>query len=229
MGERIKSGIRGLDELIDGGLLRKATVTLSGPSGSGKSTFGMQFLVNGAELYREPGIYIAIEETKESMYKHMKSYRWDLKKLERNNQLLFLDYPPREVEQFLFQKGVIEEFTETIGAERVVLDSVMPIALLFKTEEERKSGFLRLLDAIKRWKTTTILITEDTPTTTQDILPRTMYGIETLTDAWIHLYYLYTKKGERKRAMEIVKMKGTKHTMGLIDVEMDEEGFKVIS
>jgi circadian clock protein KaiC len=124
--EFIKSGIPGLDKLTGGGILQGSVITLSGPTGCGKSTFAMQYLVEGITKYKEPGVYIAIEETKDAMYFHMSGYSWDLEKLEKSRQFVFLDYPVHEVDQFMNQYSAIQEIINTIGAKRVVIDSKCP-------------------------------------------------------------------------------------------------------
>ena len=224
--EFVKSGIPGLDEILGEGLRRGTIATLSGSTGSGKSTFGMQFLVNGALKYKEAGLYICIEESKGSMYANMSGYSWDLDKLEKNKQFVFLDYPIFEVDQFLDQNGAIMEIINTMDIKRVVIDSVMPIALHFPAEDERKKGFLKLIDNIRKWGTTTMILSEDTPATTQDILPDTKYGVETFTDGWIHIYYLYSpKEKERTRAVEVLKYKGVAHSSKIYPAEITNEGF----
>jgi KaiC/GvpD/RAD55 family RecA-like ATPase len=227
--EFIRSGIPGLDEILGGGMLKNTIYTLSGPTGSGKSTFGMQFLVSGATQEKQPGLYISIEETKESTYFHMSGYKWDLDKLERNKQLVFLDYPIYEVDQFLAQNSAIAEIINTLGIERVVIDSIMPVALLFNGEDERKRGFLKLIDNIRKWKTTTLILSEDVPATTQDVLPDTRYGIESFTDGWLHLYFLYERARERKRAIEVLKAKGVSHSTKIYPIDLNEAGFTVQS
>jgi len=227
--EFIKSGIPGLDEIIGGGFLKNSIYTLSGPTGSGKSTFGMQFLAEGAIKEKQPGLYICIEETKESTYFHMSGYNWDLEKLERNKSLVFLDYPVYEVDQFLAQNSAIAEIINTFGIERVVIDSIMPVALLFKDTDDRKRGFLKLMDNIRKWKTTTLVLSEDNPATTQDVLPDTNYGIESFTDGWLHLYFLYERGKERRRAIEVLKVKGVSHSTKIYPVDMSETGFTVHS
>ena len=225
----IKSGIIGLDEPLNGGLLKGSIITVSGPSGSGKSTFGMNFLIHGAKA-KEPGLYISIEESKESMYFHMSGYSWDLEKLEKNKQLIFLDYPIYEVDQFLTHDNAIQGIISTIGIKRVVLDSIMPIALHFNNDDERKKGFLKLIDNIRKWGTTTMIISEDTPATTQDVLPDTRYGMETFSDGWIHLYYLFSpKERQRTRAIEVLKMKGVAHSSKIYAADITNDGFVVYS
>jgi circadian clock protein KaiC len=223
----IKTGIAGLDEMLGGGLTRGGMTALSGPTGCGKSTLAMQFLVNGAEKYSEPGIYIALEENKPTVYAGMSGYKWNLQKLESDKTLLFLDYPIEEADQFLQTNNSIEELISTMDIERAVVDSVMPIALLFQNDDERKRGFLKLMANLRKWGTTTIIVSEDTPATTQDVLPRTKYGLESLCDSWMHMYYLYGNHGERQRAIEVLKMKGSAHLHTIVPVTIGDYGINV--
>jgi len=228
--EFVKSGIPGLDKISGGGLLQGSIITLSGPTGCGKSTFAMQFLVEGTLKYKEPGLYISIEESKDAMYFHMSGYTWNLEKLEKDRQLVFLDYPVYEVDQFMNQYSAIAEIINSSGAKRVVIDSIMPLALYFPSEDERKKGFLKLIDNIRKWGVTTLIVSEDTPATTQDVLPDTKYGIETFTDGWIHIYYMFSPKTqERTRAVEVLKMKGIAHSTKIYPAKIDKTGFTIMA
>ncbi len=227
--EFIKSGIPGLDKITGGGLLEGSVVTLSGPTGSGKSTFAMQFLVEGALKFKEAGVYIAIEESKDSMYFHMSGYAWDLDKMEKARQLVFLDYPVYEVDQFMNQYSAILEIINSVGARRVVIDSIMPIALFFPNDEERKKGFLKFIDNIRKWNTTTLIVSEDTTSAAGEALPETKYGIETFTDAWIHIYNIFSDKTkERTREIEVLKMKGAAHSTKRYPAKIDANGFTIL-
>ncbi len=227
--EFVKSGIPGLDKVCGGGFLEGSVITLSGPTGSGKSTFAMQFLVEGALKYKEPGVYISIEESKDAMYFHMSGYYWDLEKMEKARQLVFLDYPVYEVDQFMNQYSAIQEIINSVGARRVVIDSIMPIALFFPNDEERKKGFLKFIDNIRKWGTTTLIVSEDTSSVAGEALPETKYGIETFTDAWIHVYSVYSDKSkERSREIEVLKMKGVAHSTRRYPAKIDETGFSVL-
>lgn len=226
--EIVGSGIPGFDKLLGGGFLHGSVITLSGPTGCGKSTFAMQFLVEGILKYDEPGIYIAIEESRDSMRFHMSGYSWDLDGLEKTKNLVFLDYPVYEVDQFLDQYSAIQEIINSTGARRVVVDSIMPVALYFKDPDERKKGFLRLVDNIRKWDTTTLIVSEDTSSTIQGNLPETKYGIETFTDGWIHICSVYSPKTkERTKAIEILKMKGINHSRKMHTASITNDGFKI--
>ncbi|MEM2908594.1 MAG: ATPase domain-containing protein [Candidatus Bilamarchaeaceae archaeon] len=226
----IKSGIPGLDKVLNGGFLENSIITIGGPTGVGKSTFGMQFLYIGAYQFDEPGMYISIEESRDSMLFNMSGYAWDIEGIEKKQKLIFLDYPVYEVDQFIQQSGGIKEIINKSGVKRVVIDSIMPIALYFKGEEERKNGFLKFIDNIRKWETTTLIISEDTTVSSLDALPNTTYGIESFTDGWINLsYYFDQKKNERLRFIEVIKMKGAPHSMKRYYFEIGKEGVKVLT
>lgn len=226
--ELVKSGIPGFDKISGGGFLKGSVMTVSGPTGSGKSTFGMQFLYNGASKYGDPGLYISIEQSRKSTLFHMSGYNWDIAGLEKEQKFLFLDYPVYEVEQFLHQYGAIQEIISTTGVKRVVIDSIMPVALYFGKDNERKEGFLKLIDNIRRWGTTTLILSEGTKGEGYGSIPHTKYGIENFTDGWVNLYYIQSgKKKERTRYLEILKMKGSQHSAKMHPLKHDKTGFKI--
>ena len=226
MKELCKSGIVGLDKMLRGGLPQGSITTISGPTGSGKSTLALQFLVNGARKYDEPGLYIAIEESHELIYRHMDYKGWDLEDLERTKQLLFLDYPAHEVDQFRSQNNAIGELVETMGIKRIVIDSIMPIALLFSDDDERKRGFLEIISNMRKWGATCMFIAEESPSSGAN-LPRTNYAIESLSDGWIHMDYRIGRTEERKRGIEVLKMKGANPVMKRFPLDITSNGVSV--
>jgi circadian clock protein KaiC len=88
------SGITGFDEITGGGLPRaRATLLLGGP-GSGKTIFALQYLVSGARIYGEPGIFVAFEENSKRVMANAESFEWKLAELKRK-KLLFIDAQPK--------------------------------------------------------------------------------------------------------------------------------------
>jgi len=60
--ERVQTGIKGFDGLIEGGFPKSSAILLSGTPATGKTIFALQYLVNGIEKFNEKGIYITFEE-----------------------------------------------------------------------------------------------------------------------------------------------------------------------
>lgn len=61
------TGIRGFDEITNGGLPRGRPTLVTGAAGSGKSLFGIEFLVRGARDDGEPGVLLAFEEAQDDL------------------------------------------------------------------------------------------------------------------------------------------------------------------
>ena len=128
---KAKTGIHGLDEITDGGLPQGRPTLICGGPGCGKTLMAMEFIVRGATLYNEPGVFMAFEEKTEELTTNVASLGFDLEKLQRNKKLR-LDYvhiDRTEIEETgeydldgLFIR--LEHAIDSIGAKRVVLDTI---------------------------------------------------------------------------------------------------------
>ena len=86
----ISTGVKGLDELLGGGLPKGKCVLVVGSPGAGKTILQMQFLTGGAKA-DERGLYVAMDETPEQVKTNLSSFGWDIEGLEKNGKILFLD------------------------------------------------------------------------------------------------------------------------------------------
>ncbi len=223
--KRIPSGIFGFDELIEGGLEKNSTILVTGSAGTGKTTFGLQFLYYGAKEFNEPGILISFEESKESYYKHTKEYGWNFEELEKQGKFKVLEYKPHQVGRLLEQGGgPIKDAIHQMNAKRLVIDSITAYALLFKDEYQQRENILRFFELIKKWDCTSIIISEMSPKETE-----TAKGsVGFLVDAVISLYYEKKEdKDVRVHSLEILKMRGTKHTNKVCALNFEKEGIKI--
>jgi circadian clock protein KaiC len=80
-----------MDEITGGGLPKGRPTLIAGGPGCGKTLFAMEFLVNGAVQYNEPGVFMAFEENAEELAQNVASLGFDLKKLSKQRKLI-IDY-----------------------------------------------------------------------------------------------------------------------------------------
>ena len=129
--EKAATGIRGLDEITEGGLPRGRPTLVCGNPGCGKTLLGIEFLVHGALDYDEPGVFLAFEETEEELARNVASLGFDLNQLAARKKVLteFIRLERQEVEETgeydlegLFIR--LGAAIDSIGAKRVVLDTI---------------------------------------------------------------------------------------------------------
>ncbi|MBU4501478.1 MAG: AAA family ATPase [Nanoarchaeota archaeon] len=221
--KRIKTGIPGLDEVMAGGFENNSVNLVSGGAGTGKSIFAMQFIVNGIKEFNEPGVFVTFEEEKEKIQKHMLKMGWDLKKLEAEKKLVVIQYTPEQVKKMMDEGGgEVELEISKIKAKRVVIDSLTAFSLLFKEGLARREALLDLFKIIGRWGCTALLVGEHE----SDVERHQSRDVEFEVDGIILLYYL--RKGDtRNRALEILKLRGSKHSTRIFPMKITDNGIKI--
>ena len=180
-------------------------------------------LVNGILQYDESGVYVTFEEEKEAVYSNMKRFGWDLADLERKNKFAFIRYTPEQVEKLLKTgAGIIRDVVEKIGAKRIVIDSISAFTLLHKTELERRAACLNLFKIVRNWHCTSIVIGQYLSADEK----HDSTAVEFEVDGIIWLYNI--KEGDtRIRALEVYKMRGTKHAVKTFPFEITSSGVQV--
>lgn len=223
--ERVKTGITGFDELIEGGLEKNSTVVVVGSAGTGKTLFGLQFIYEGIMKYDEPGMFISFSEERESLYTHALQFGWNFEKLEKEGKFRLLLFKPHQMTKILEEGGAgIRDALTELGAKRVVVDSITVYGLLFKDEYEKRDKTLEFFNSLKKWEVTSIIISEESP----ENLEGEEGGIGFIADAIISLYYKHDEeKGIRIHALEVLKMRGTKHTNKICAINFEKDGIRV--
>lgn len=219
---RVATYIPGFDALVKGGLKAYSTNIIIGASGTGKSIFSTQFLVEGMKR-GEHCLYVTFEEKKEQFYENMKSFGWDLEKYEKKGHFTFLEYTPIKVKTMLEEGGgAIESVILKNKTSRIVIDSITSFMLLFENELEKREATLSLFNMIKRWSCTS-LITFEGETKGSDKAEK---AIEFESDAIISIYFARGKV-ERERYIEVIKMRGTDHSMKLYPLKLGKKGIVI--
>src|SRR3981081_4604216 len=123
------TGIPGFDAITGGGLPRGRTTLLVGGPGSGKTLFALQFLVHGAQECKEPGIFVAFEESSKRLMANVESFRWKLAELRPENLFFVAAHPTPDVVRsgdfdFGGMLAALELQTRTMRARRIVFDAL---------------------------------------------------------------------------------------------------------
>ncbi len=220
--ERLKCGIKEIDTMMGGGFEPQTINLLVGKGGSGKSIFAMHYIMEGISQ-GEHGLFISFEEKKKDFYLNMAALGWDLAKAEEAGSFVFLEYSPEKVKTMLEEGGgVIESIVIKNEIKRIAVDSVTSFLLMFEEEIKRREGAAALFDIIRSWGCTPILTLDEDPEEPKGL----MKSVESEVDGVVCFYYL--RQGEtRIRAVEVLKMRGTKHSSDTIEFEIGEKGIKV--
>jgi circadian clock protein KaiC len=223
------TGIKGFDEITEGGLPKNRVTLLCGSTGTGKTLLGIDFLINGAVDYDEPGVFMSFEETADELYKDVASLNLDLKGLVSQKKLL-LDHVLLE-RRDIQEKGEfnlegifvrLELAVDTIGAKRVVLDS---IESLFAGVTD--AGILRLeIKRLFRWfkeKQVTAVITGELREGSY-----TRHGLEEYISDCIILLDNRVREQISTRRIRVIKYRGSNHGTNEYPFVIDKAGLSVI-
>jgi KaiC/GvpD/RAD55 family RecA-like ATPase len=157
--DRVKTGISGLDELVEGGLIPNSSILLRGEAGSGKTIFGLHFLKQGA-MNKEPGVLLSLEEERKDILNEGARFGWDLEALERQDKLAIIN----QQAQYSLTISLLYETIQRLGATRVVIDSVPALFTSFPNELRRslwRASFRLLCQPLMdAYNCTSILISE---------------------------------------------------------------------
>jgi KaiC/GvpD/RAD55 family RecA-like ATPase len=239
---RIKSGVEGLDELIQGGFPEGSSILVTGSPGTGKTIFGLQFLVEGA-VGNEPGIFLTFEESKMKVYDQGELLGWDLQRLEEEKKLVINSVDYADVKDIL--RNLAREKKE-VNARRLVVDSLSTLfecarcytsklrkemdkfaeekyGAMPSSPEDRVSrdDIFFIIREINKLGLTSVLISEapkESGYLSRDTISEFVCdGVIVLTlDETMDL-----------RRLGVKKLRGTKHTLKLQTMQIGEGGIKL--
>ena len=223
------TGIHGLDELTFGGLPRGRPTLVCGSAGCGKTLLGMEFLVRGATQFNEPGVFISFEETADELSSNVASLGFDVGELVTRKKLA-IDHVAIERSQIeeageydleaLFVR--IAHAVDSMGAKRVVLDSVETLFAGLANESVLRAEMRRLFHWFKR-KGLTAFVTAERG---EGALTR--HGLEEyISDCVILLEHRVTETVFTRR-LRIVKYRGSTHGTNEYPFLIDHEGISVL-
>jgi len=225
--ERVKTGIKGFDNLLEGGFPRGKIVLLSGTPGTCKTIFALQYLYNGATEFNEKGIYVSFEERDSSLKNQAKQFGWDFDRLEKTGMVKIISISPKEIKE-----STASEILKIAGQnkiKRLVIDSLSALSINTPTTFSKVSDITDI--SIKRFmylfinelrdaknEITSLLVSQ----TTNGQLSRDTVS-EFICDGILHINY-ETLGGKYSRTLKIRKMRETGHDEDIHPIEVTPKG-----
>ncbi|MCL7475081.1 MAG: hypothetical protein M8352_03440 [ANME-2 cluster archaeon] len=220
--EHVPTGIKGLDNMTNGGFIRGSNVLLSGGSGTGKTLIGLQFIVDGATM-GEPGVIVSLEEDPVLLRNNAACFGWNLEKLEADGllKIIYSNVSQLDVNKMALE---IKTIVEELGAKRVVLDGVnnLKIALL----DDLSMG--EYISVLSRYFSSRNIISLFTNETSELMGSSTITGNGTsvVMDSIILLRYVEIQS-EMKKTISVLKMRGSNHDKEIRELVINQKGVEV--
>ncbi|MBD3261547.1 MAG: AAA family ATPase [Candidatus Altiarchaeales archaeon] len=216
--KRVSTGLKTLDDVLEGGLIKGDFYIITGGPGLGKTTLAMHYAIAGVEE-GERTLYISLDEEPIKMARNMARVGFNLLKAKESGKFLFFKTDPYKIKSVL-EKGnmIISDRVENFKPERIVFDSLTDFAVQFESESKIRSQIERLLYITHSWgegdEKPTVLFTVDQ---TEDYSTQVE---EFLVDGVIKLRRIQTGK-EVNKTLQITKMRGTnfKPTLMLYNIK----------
>lgn len=223
------TGISGLDEVTGGGLPHGRPTLVCGPAGCGKTLLAMEFLVRGITQFREPGVFVAFEESAGDLIANVASLGFDLAQLEADGQLVIdhvnvvagemEDSGDWDLEGLFLRLGAA---IDSIGAKRVVIDTVESLFGAFTNTARLRAELSRLFGWLKDRGVTAVITGERGDGTL------TRHGIEEyVSDCVIVLDHRVTEQTSTRR-LRILKYRGSLHGTNEYPFLIGESGVSVL-
>ena len=226
---KAQTGIDGFDEVTHGGLPAGRPTLICGAAGCGKTLFAVTFLVNGATLYDEPGVFMSFEERASDLVANVASLGYSLDSLVADRKLA--------IDHVHVERSEIEETGEydleglfirlgyavdSIGAKRVVLDTIETLFSSLTDATILRSELRRLFGWIKDRGLTAIITGE------RGEGQLTRQGLEEYVSDCVVLLDNRVEDQITTRRLRVVKYRGSAHGTNEYPFLIDDEGISVL-
>jgi circadian clock protein KaiC len=227
--EKALTGIGGFDEITRGGLPSGRPTLVCGGPGCGKTLFAMQFLVSGAARFDEPGVFMSFEERTDELAKNVASLGFDLYDLMARQRLamdtVIIDRSEIEESGEYDLEGLflrLDFAIQSVGAKRVVLDTIESLFSGFQNEAILRSELRRLFHFLKDRGVTVVITGEQG----EGLLTR--QGLEEYVSDCVILLDHRIEDQVSTRRLRIIKYRGSAHGTNEYPFIIDEHGLEVM-
>ncbi len=223
--KRVTTGIKGLDEMLDGGFMPGSMVLVRGAPGTGKTSLALQFLIHGATRHNEPGLLISFEEFPNSLYFDAETLGWNLRDLEASGKLHLMFTSPE-----VFLAGLespdsrLNQLILNASIRRLVLDSVSHFNRLTDDAQELRHLYTSVANGLRREGITAVLLGEEGRAVYQRAFKG---GLSFIVDTIVMLRYVEIESA-MQRAIMVLKMRGSNHAKEIRRYEIGPGGLTVL-
>jgi circadian clock protein KaiC len=226
---KASTGIKGFDEITFGGLPRGRPTLVCGGPGCGKTLFGLEFLLRGARDFGEHGVFMAFEETAQELAQNVRSLGFDLDRMIAENKISvdhvhveraeIAETGAYDLEGLFLRLGLA---IDTVGAKRVVLDTLESLFGGFSDEALLRSELRRLFRWLKDKGVTAIITGE------RGEGQLTRQGLEEYVSDCVILLDHRVREQVSTRRLRIVKYRGSTHGTNEYPFLIDDNGIHVL-
>lgn len=218
--KRIKTGIPGLDGLLQGGFIQGSAYLLTGTTGTGKTIFGCQFLWHGLQK-GETGVYLTLEEDPTDIKEDVRQFGWDFERYEKKGLCRIIYHDPAQINNIA---TVMIDELKNLKASRLVIDSTSVMGLNLETPAQIRRRVFSIVNSIKARNDCTSLIISEIP---EDSKALSRFGVEEyIVDGVLMLNYLGIGE-EYNRSLMIRKMRRTDHGKDVYPFEISNRGIVI--
>lgn len=234
--EKCQTGIAGLDNILHGGIPLGNTLLVSGTVGSGKTTLSMEYLINGAKN-GETTCFISVTEPSSKLLENLRTYGFFNDQLVKDGHLNIFDLTiindrlgieNREltVQDMDALLGAFEDIVDELSVTRLVIDSITAICYQLQSKANIRSFIFRLGQFLATFGCTTMLISETV--VGGAVQTYSVFGVEEAVADGIVLLGNIQRRGDLLRTLQVIKMRGTKHSRSRYVVELTPFGLAVV-
>ncbi len=226
---RVKTFIKGLDKEMSGGVPDGSVILIAGKPGTMKSSLAFNILYHNANIEDVSGVYVTLEQSRESLLTNMDGLGMKLGGLEKEISVLDLGMIRKKLTQLTNQtwmevfKMYIQNLKKNMDIKVVVIDSLPVLEVMARFQHPREELF-HFFEWLRDMNVTAFLITEMQQGSDQFC----KYDEDFLSDGIMHLD-LKREGNQVNLFLGVVKMRQTSHKRGYSPLIFDKDGFEIVS